>query len=131
MSESDNELLRGLADGWAGLLTQILESMTDQKSKATWTAIPGPEPGEDILWWEQCLSLAEVPAIWVGAPARTWNELGGRTLRAAGIETVEAADAKNTYLEILSQSVSGLAQSLGARVGCEVSCTKGDECASA
>jgi flagellar motor switch protein FliN len=131
MTESENGLLRGLAEEWTGLLIQILESMTDQKPKAAWSAVPGPAAGDDIFFWEQRLSLAEVPAIWVGAPAQTWNELGARTLRAAGIETVEAADAKNTWLEILSQSLSGLAQSLGGRLGCEVTCTKGDECAQA
>src|SRR5438105_10245061 len=120
MIESENELLRGLAEGWAGLVAQILESMTDQKPKTAWSAVPGPGAGEDVFWWEQRLSLAEIPLIWVGAPAQTWNELGGRTLRAAGIETVEAADAKNTYLEILNQSLSELAQSLGRRLGCEV-----------
>jgi flagellar motor switch protein FliN len=125
----ENELLRGLAEDWTGLLIQILESMTDQKAKAAWTAVPVPAQVEDVFWWEQRLSLAEVPLIWVGAPAQTWNELGARTLRAAGIETVEAADAKNTYLEILSQSLSGFSQSLGGRLGCEVTCTRGEESA--
>lgn len=131
MTETESGLLRGLAEEWAGLLTQILESMTDQKPKTAWTAVPVPVAGDDVYWWEQRLSLAEVPLIWVGAPAQTWNELGGRTLRAAGIDTVQAADAKNTWLEILSQSLSGLAQSLGGRLGCEVTCTKGDECSHA
>ena len=57
------------------------------------------------------------PADLGGCPAETWNELGGRTLRAAGIETVESADAKNTYLEILNQSLSGLVQSLSEWIG--------------
>jgi flagellar motor switch protein FliN/FliY len=131
MSESENELMRGLAEEWSGLLTQTLESMTDQKCKAAWTAAPGPSAGDDIFWWEQRLSLADVPLIWVGAPAQTWNELGSRTLRAAGIETVETADARNTWLEILSQALSGLAQSIGGKLGCEVTCTKGDESAQA
>jgi len=131
MSESAKELLGSLAEEWTGLLVQILESMTDQKPKASSSAIPGPPEGGDIFWWEQRLSLAEVPPILVGAPPQTWNELGGRTLRAAGIDTVEAADAKNTWLEILSQSLSRLAQSLGGRLGCEVTCTKGGECAQA
>jgi flagellar motor switch protein FliN/FliY len=125
----ENELLRGLAEEWTGLLSQILESMTDQKATTTWTAVPVPTQVEDVFWWEQRLSMAELPLIWVGAPAQTWNELGARTLRAAGIETVQAADAKNTYLEILSQSLSGLSQALGGRLGSEVTCTRGEESA--
>src|SRR5581483_10619109 len=58
-------------------------------------------------------------------PAQTWNELGGRTLRAAGIETVEEPDARNTYLEVLSQSLSGLAQAIGSHLGVEVACGEG------
>jgi flagellar motor switch protein FliN/FliY len=127
MTESRTELLHGLAEQWTVLLTQILESMTDQKPKAGWTALTGPPAGAEVFWWEQRLSLAEAPMIWVGAPAQAWNELGARTLRVAGIETVESADAKNTWLEILSQSLSGLAQSLGGMLGCEVTCTKGGE----
>src|SRR6478672_5333180 len=94
MSKPENELLHDLAGVWAGLVAQTLESMTDQKPAMAWTAVPDAGAGEDVFWWEQCLSLAEVPLIWVGAPAQTWNELGGRTLRAAGIDSVQAADAK-------------------------------------
>jgi flagellar motor switch protein FliN len=131
MTESKNQLLRGLAGEWTGLLAQVLEAMTGQKPKASWTAIPSPAAAGEICWWEQRLSLGEVPLLWAGAPAQTWTALGARTLRAAGIETVEAADAKSTWLEILSQSFSGLAQSLGGRLGHEVTCTKGGECVQA
>jgi flagellar motor switch protein FliN/FliY len=125
MTESAKEIVRSLAGQWSDLLVQIVQSMTDQKPKAHWSEIDGPEGAADAFWWEQRLSLGETAAIWVGAPVQAWTELGGRTLRAAGIESVEEADARNTYLEILSQSLSGLAQSLGARFGSEVTCTEG------
>jgi flagellar motor switch protein FliN len=67
------------------------------------------------------------PGLWVTALESSWLELGRRTLRAAGIEAAEPADARNTYLEILSQSLSSLAQSLTARLGKEVLCERGSE----
>jgi len=130
MTEDANELLRYLAEEWTALLVQILESMTDQKPKATWKSASAPA-ADGMLWWAQNLNLAQAPLIWVGAAAQAWNDLGGRTLRAAGIETADPADAKNTYFEILSQSLAGLAQSLSARMGSEITCAKGEECVQA
>jgi flagellar motor switch protein FliN/FliY len=120
-----NELLRSLAGQWSDLLAQIVQSMTDQKPKANWRELSGPNKAGDIFWWEQHLSLGDGRFIWVGAPEQAWKEIGRRTLRASGIETVEDADARNTYLEILSQSLSGLAQSIGSRMGREVTCGEG------
>lgn len=126
MTESAQELLQYLSGEFSALLAQILESMTDQQPKVSFNLTAGPVAGDDILWWEQSLNIAETPLISAGASAATWQELGGRTLRAAGIDTVEAADARNTYIEILNQSFGGLAQALSGRLGVEVTCTKGD-----
>lgn len=128
MAEPVNEVMRHLAERWTEPLVQILESMTDQKPKVDWKVAAAAE-GEGIFWWEQRLNLDQTPLIWVGAPSETWNDLGERTLRAAGIDVVESADAKNTYLEILNQSLAGLVQSLSEWIGSEVTCVKGDECA--
>jgi flagellar motor switch protein FliN/FliY len=61
----------------------------------------------------------------VGAPGPSWSALGRLVLRGAGIEQIEEADARNTYLEILSQSLSGLAQTLSSRLATEVTCAPG------
>ena len=54
------------------------------------------------------------------------NRHGGRSwryaLRASGIETFEAGDIRDTYLEILAQSLSGLATALTTRCHKEVTC---------
>src|SRR6266545_2135492 len=100
MAESTQELLNFLSGEFSALLAQILESMTDQAPKVSASPAAEAGPGGDILWWEQALNIAETPLMWAGAPAATWQDLGGRTLRAAGIDTVELADAKNTYIEI-------------------------------
>ena len=125
MTESRDEILVYLGDGLTAPLIQTIESMTDQKPSVTWK--PGAAPEGDVLWRGQVLSLAETPLIWVGAPEASWHELGARTLRAAGIEPVEPPDSRNTYLEILNQSLAGLAPSIGERLGREVTCVKGEE----
>jgi flagellar motor switch protein FliN/FliY len=125
MTDSVHEMLRSLAARWSELLVEIVKSMTDQTPKANWTEVSGPPADADLFWWEQHLNLGETAVVWAGAPAQSWSELGGRTLRAAGIDTVEEADAKNTYLEILSQSLSGVAQSAGSHLGVEVTCGEG------
>src|SRR5690242_14425191 len=100
MAESVHEALRYLTGEFSTLLAGILASMTDQQPKVSWDLTQAPPAGADILWWEQTLSLAPMPLVWVGAPAAGWEELGARTLRAAGIDVVETADARSTYHEI-------------------------------
>lgn len=131
MPESVNEALRYLTGEFSTLLAGILASMTDQQPKVSCDLTPAPPAGDDILWWEQTLSLAPTPLVWVGAPPAGWEELGARTLRAAGIDVVETADARSTYHEILGQALAGLSQSLAGRLGMEVNCVKGGEAATA
>jgi flagellar motor switch protein FliN/FliY len=121
-----------LTETWAGAFSRALESMTGVRPTASW----GPAEEDtsaagspDSLWWEQPLSLAPNAVLWVGAPAGAWREMGAAALRALGIESGEEADARSTYLEILKQSLSGLAQAIGQRVGREVSCENGREIA--
>jgi len=128
MTESTPELLRFLSGEFSALLAQILESMTDQHPKVSARLTTAPEPGGHRLWWEQSLNIAATPLLCVGAAAPTWQELGSRTLRAAGIDAVEPGDAKNTYIEILNQAFAGLAQALAGRLDVEVTCAKGEEC---
>jgi flagellar motor switch protein FliN/FliY len=65
--------------------------------------------------------------VWVATPRSTWEYAGTLTLKAAGLETVETNEARNTWLEILGQSLSGLARSVGAVLGREVTCEAGAE----
>src|ERR1035441_3720476 len=52
---------------------------------------------------------------------------GTLTLKAAGLETVETNEARNTWLEILGQSLSAMARSIGGVLGREVACEAGAE----
>ena len=121
------DAVRGLLDQWTSGLAQVVESMADQKPDIQWK--PGGEPvaDQELLWWAQPLRIGTGMLLWVAAPRPTWEYAGTLTLKAAGIETVEMAEARNTWLEILGQSLSGLALAIGAVLGREVACDTGSE----
>jgi len=121
-----------LLDQWGESLAQVLESMTDQKPEVKWQAASGTlgevAPGEpEILWWEQPFQISSEMVVWVGAPKPAWEYTGTLTLKAAGLETVEPGEARNTWFEILGQSLSAMARSLGALFRREVTCEAGVE----
>ncbi|HMD70422.1 MAG TPA: flagellar motor switch protein FliN [Bryobacteraceae bacterium] len=130
------ESSRQILDQWAETLAQVLESMTDQRPAVRWQAASGSlaevAPAEagaepEILWWEQPLQVSPEAIVWVAAPRATWEHAGTLTLKAAGLETVEASEARNTWLEILGQSLSALARAVGGLMGREVTCDAGRE----
>jgi flagellar motor switch protein FliN len=118
-----------LMEQWATALAAALDAMTDERPETSCApaAAPAVPPEGQTLCWEQGFREIPRPGLWVTAAEQTWLQLGRRTLRAAGIEAAEPADARNTYLEILSQALSSLAQSLSARLGKEVVCERGCE----
>jgi flagellar motor switch protein FliN/FliY len=121
------ENARLLLDRWAGSLTQVLESMADQKPDVGWQPGAAPDPEQEVLWWEQPFQNAPGMMVWVAAPRATWESVGTLTLKAAGLETVETAEARSTWLEILGQSLSAMARSIGSFLGREVACAAGAE----
>ena len=128
--QESRDPVAALMGPWTAAVAQILESMTDSRPEVAWRAGGPPEPEQvgQALWWEQRFRTGPNPAVWIGAQESTWSELGGRTLRAAGLETVEPADARNTWLEILSQSLAVLGREAGALLASgEINCEKGVE----
>jgi len=119
--------VRGLLDHWASGLADVVASMADQKPAVRWEATGTPPADTDLLWWEQPFQGIPGPAVWVATPRPTWDYAGTLTLKAAGLETVETSEARNTWLEILGQSLSGLAQGIGGVLGREVVCETGAE----
>jgi len=118
---------RRLLDQWTASLGQVLEAMTDQKPEVGWQADPAPDSYEDPLCWEQPFSIGPGASVWVAAPRATWEHAGTITLKAAGLETVETAEARSTWIEILGQSLSAMARSLTSFLGREVTCEAGSE----
>jgi len=119
---------RFLLDRWTESLAQVLESMTDQRPEVRWEAASGPVSdvaGEDFLWWEQPFQISPEAAVWIATPQDTWEYAGTLTLKAAGLETVETAEAKNTWFEILGQSLAVMARSIGSLLHREVTTENG------
>jgi flagellar motor switch protein FliN/FliY len=126
-----------ILDQWVESLAQVLESMTDQRPETGWQAASGTVsevaaaaqagPESEILWWEQPFQLGSDAKAWVGAPRALWEYAGTLTLKAAGLESVEAGETRNTWFEILSQSLPTMARSIGSLVGHEVNCAPGAE----
>ncbi len=121
------EIVRGLLDQWAAGLAQVVESMAERKPEVEWQFGGAPAEGQDLLWWEQSFHITPEAKVWVATPRTSWEYAGTLTLTAAGLETVETAEARNTWLEILGQSLSGMALAMGALLGREVACDTGTE----
>jgi flagellar motor switch protein FliN len=121
--------LAWLADEWARQMTGVLEAMIGESPSITLAprelaaAELGPGSG-DLFWWEQRFSLAADALVWIGASTRTWEEIGNRVLRSAGVEDSDPENIRSTYLEIVNQTLSGLAGALSGRVRKEVSCAE-------
>src|SRR5437870_3386368 len=103
-----SEPLNALLDQWTAAVVQVLQSMADQKAEASWQPASAPASGPELIWWEQPLLIAPDMTVWVAAPHTTWEHIGTVTLKAAGLEMVEVVEARNTYIEILGQSLSTL-----------------------
>jgi flagellar motor switch protein FliN/FliY len=119
-----------LADEWAGQLSRALASMLGESPSITFTphelAAEEFDLGSgDLFWWEQRFSLAPDTLAWIGAGTGTWKEIGNRVLRSAGVEDGDEENIRSTYLEIVSQALSGFASALTSRVCKEVSCAEG------
>jgi len=116
---------RTMLDGWVESLGQVLESMTDQKGELAWrpstdapSDVLGVSPDEsDVLWWEQQFRGIAGAAVWVAAPRGVWEYAGTQTLKAAGLENVESSEARNTWFEIVGQSLAIVARALTALMG--------------
>ncbi|HUB82913.1 MAG TPA: flagellar motor switch protein FliN [Bryobacteraceae bacterium] len=130
-SWKDAENARSLVDRWVESLAQVLESMTDQRPGVRWEPVAGSVSdlggGQEFLWWEQPFQIDPQAAIWIGAPQSSWEYAGALTLKAAGLETVETQEAKNTWFEILGQSLAVVARSIGSLLHREVTTENGGE----
>jgi flagellar motor switch protein FliN/FliY len=130
MSDVQSEMdghVRSLLDQWTAGLAQVLESMTDRKPEVRWESGITLASDPEALWWEQPFQISRDALVWVAAPRMTWEHCGTVTLQAAGLDTVGVTEARNTWLEILGQSLGGLARVIGIILEREVTCDPGSE----
>jgi flagellar motor switch protein FliN/FliY len=128
-----NEQARLIVNQWTESLAQVVQSMTDMKPIVHWETGTGPvralfpDTAEPVLWWEQPFHAAVDMPVWVATPRAVWEHAGTITLKAAGLETVALEEVRNTWFEILGQSLGAMARSIGAILGREVTCDAGVE----
>lgn len=117
-----------ILDQWAASLSDVLASMTDVRPEVHWKGGSGPvAAAPDALWWEQPFNPFPDLTLWIGAPQAVWDHAGSVTLKAAGLDTLAPAEVRNTWFEIIGQSLGALARSLGGVFGREVTCDAGVE----
>jgi flagellar motor switch protein FliN/FliY len=93
--------------------------MADEKPTVTWSPeeLYGDPGTEGVgLRLEIPLSLFPEAYLWISLPPETVQELGTRTLRAAGIEDAGSDEVKNTCMEVMQQTSSGLGQAISGRL---------------
>jgi flagellar motor switch protein FliN len=117
---------QALVEQWHGEFVGVMQAMGDFCPEMKVDFAPPPYDG-NMLWWSQPLDLAEGAAIWIGTAEETWSALGLRILAAAGIESSGPQELKDTYLEVLRQSLGVLAREIGKRLGREIAATAGVE----
>ena len=113
-------------------LTGVMEAMMGEAPKVAYRpyelSAAELETGDNaLLWWEQRFSVRSGVSMWVGAKRQSWEEIGNRILKSAGVEDGDAESIRSTYLEIVSQALSGVAGALSARAREDVACTDGHE----
>ncbi len=115
-----------IGDELATRFRQVLDSMCGTPPEVHWVEAAGgeesaPEDGETLILC-QPLTAAEGAEVFVSSPPQAWKEIGSSVLQAAGLEHPESDDIRSTYLEVISQVLSTVARSIGARIGKEVEC---------
>src|ERR1700676_3034494 len=119
-----------LADEWATQITHVMESMTGDTPAVAYSPheISSAEidPSQtELIWWEQHFSGGHDAIAWIGATTKSWEEIGNRVLKSAGVDDGDQETIRSTYLEIIGQALSGVAGALSKRTRRETSCLEG------
>jgi flagellar motor switch protein FliN len=125
--EQASESSLWLADELTLQLSRAMESMTGEAAAirhAAYTLSPGEiDPAQSgLLWLEQTLSLGPDARIWIAAGQSSWEEIGNRVLRGAGVEDSDPDSIRSTYLEIINQALSSVASAASTRARQEIAC---------
>ena len=131
MPEQDTPASRSwLADEWATQLTHVMESMTGEAPSVIYAphelSATEIDPNQsEVIWWEQRFSSGPDAIAWIGAATDSWEEIGNRVLKSAGVDDGDQETIRSTYLEIVNQALSGVAGALSKRARRETSCLEG------
>ncbi|HNY41085.1 MAG TPA: flagellar motor switch protein FliN [Bryobacteraceae bacterium] len=114
------EQLRWLRQEWAARLASAIESMTGVPACAEPSDDPAGPAGDGAALFRQPADTGADTQIWVRVPQATWKAIGEKVLQSAGLEETSEEEAQGTFLEVLQQSLSPLAQVLGGKLKREV-----------
>lgn len=104
-----------------------LEGMLGESWPSTLPEEQIPGDTSRLLCWSQKLNIHKNPVFQVAVENTVWREVGTRALVAVGLEDPEESDILATYLELLTQALSGLARFLTGKAGTEVTLESGAE----
>src|ERR1019366_4190467 len=125
---NDSEQSARLVHHFEAALRQALSGLVGKEF--TVTAMEGGHalpPMEQACVWEQKLSLAEGPAVWIVAAKDVWESFARMTLEAAGGNDAAEDDLRSTWHEVMGQTVAGVANGLTADTLREVLASGGQE----
>ncbi|MBX9599722.1 MAG: flagellar motor switch protein FliN [Bryobacteraceae bacterium] len=119
MADTQADTLRWLLDELAQQLALVFEMMTGQRP-AIEIAGDAASAGNDFVWRQKLAGLAGAEILYA-ASEQSSESIGAAILKAAGVEQIDPAEVRSTFLEAVSQAVGGLARAASARVGRELS----------
>jgi flagellar motor switch protein FliN/FliY len=119
------DIRQWLFEEFSSRLATVFETMAGERPHIEIEQVSEMPPDAALRWRQPFTGIAG--GVWIAASDAAWTAAGGHVLRAAGIEESDAASLKSTYLETISQALSGVASAVGGRLGHEVNCSGGDE----
>jgi flagellar motor switch protein FliN/FliY len=122
-----DELQKEIFEQLGSQFSLALEGMLGELWPSSLHDAPAAGDIGQYLCWNQKLNLHTDPVIQVAVSNTGWQEIGTRALVAVGMENPAESDIKATYLELLTQALSGFAQFLTGKAGTEVTLELGVE----
>lgn len=124
MLQGESDALNWLAAEFARSLAEAFSGMGCEDATAEPVTAGEPSGDEESLWLEQPFNLAG-GNVWVGSGNSAWRVLGAAAMQAIGLDSTQDTEIRDTYREIITQSLSGLASSLTKYLGEEITCGAG------
>lgn len=108
---------------WLPEFARAIEMFSGEGATVNYKVAGGEAPANTLLWWKQTFLVGEAAAAqkgsaWIGAPEVTWSILG------ASLDA-NSADARNTYTEMLTQSLASTAVVLSKELQNKITCGEG------
>jgi len=123
MNEMQQKILETLGEQFS----VALEGMLGEHWPSAVVETALPQSADRYFCWSQKLNIHKDPVLLVAVSAETWRAVGTRALSAVGLEDADDGDVRATYLELLTQAMSGLARFLTTCAGSEVALESGSE----